>query len=892
MFLRLVTLGEGTPDTRRRVARGELDALDVEPGSIDGVLETFGRHRLLTFDREPSTREPTVEIAHEALLDAWVRLGRWIDEAREDLRQERRPRTSVRRSGGLPAETRASCCAELGSSRSSRGQEPPTSRSGSPSASTSRPASIDVTSIGHVEEERRGHEARTERRSRTRLRALVAVFAVAALVAASLTIVATEQNQAAERAARVSTAREFAAAAAANLEADPERSILLAAQAIDRTRSVDGSVLPEAEDALHRAIGASRTVITVSGVGGSVDWGASGLFVAEGPEGTGTIEIRDAATGARVRRWTAHDGDVTGVAFSPDASQLATTGSDGSLNVWTVATGELVASSSARGQATGPSFSSDGTRVAAAWTGAGFVRIVDLSRGERVRTFGRLSGATGTSFSPDGRRLAISGHVANDAAAIVIDSTTGEQLLDLPWGMEPLAVSWSPDGRSITVAGDFHAPIWDARTGELVAELIGHNGLIESVDWSPDSSRLLTGSNDGTVRVWDVGPTTGPRALLRLSALETSIDTFQAVFSPDGNSVLAGDGGPVFAGPGNTIAKVWDVASTGDAEWATMDVTGSYPGDAAFLPDGQELVLNPDDTSVEVRALEPGRQDRRTLAFDSGGPPDFVWRIDVTGDGSAIAVTFGSWVGVYDVATGNRRFALSDAVDAAWHPDGEHLVVAGADGAIRVLDRTGETVRTLRTAGSEIWGLDLSADGRLLATTEPYPSDHAERPSVRIWDWARGEVITTIDTETETVSFDPDGSRVVTAPREGFPIVWDTDTGRRIAELSGHTGGAIFDPTFSPDGSSVATGSSDGSVRLLDPNSGVERLVLRGHDLAVTRVAFSPDGTKLASVSVDGTVRVWALDLDDLLEIAGEETTRSLTDAECRQYLHVDGCPA
>jgi hypothetical protein len=61
--------------------------LDQE--AIDRALDTFGSHRLLTFDREPSTREPTVEIAHEALLGAWGRLRTWIDDARGDLRQER-----------------------------------------------------------------------------------------------------------------------------------------------------------------------------------------------------------------------------------------------------------------------------------------------------------------------------------------------------------------------------------------------------------------------------------------------------------------------------------------------------------------------------------------------------------------------------------------------------------------------------------------------------------------------------------------------------------------------------------------------------------------------------------------------------------------------------------
>ena len=59
---------------------------------------------------------------------------------------------------------------------------------------------------------------------------------------------------------------------------------------------------------------------------------------------------------------------------------------------------------------------------------------------------------------------------------------------------------------------------------------------------------------------------------------------------------------------------------------------------------------------------------------------------------------------------------------------------------------------------------------------------------------------------------------------------------------------------------------------------------------AVGSVTFSPDGNELASVGADGVVRVWALDRDDLVEIAERKVTRSLTDAECRQYLHVDAC--
>ena len=91
VFLRLVTLGEpGSADSRRRALRSEVAAIGVERTAIDLVTDQFGSHRLLTFDRDPATREPTVEVAHEALLLSWRRLRGWIDEYRDDLRTHRR----------------------------------------------------------------------------------------------------------------------------------------------------------------------------------------------------------------------------------------------------------------------------------------------------------------------------------------------------------------------------------------------------------------------------------------------------------------------------------------------------------------------------------------------------------------------------------------------------------------------------------------------------------------------------------------------------------------------------------------------------------------------------------------------------------------------------------
>ncbi len=96
----------------------------------------------------------------------------------------------------------------------------------------------------------------------------------------------------------------MAAAAIANLDVDPELSVLLAMEAVDVARSVDGSMRREAEDALHRSVAASRTVMTLPEIGDAVAWGGGGLIATENADARGRIDLRDEHTGDVVRSST------------------------------------------------------------------------------------------------------------------------------------------------------------------------------------------------------------------------------------------------------------------------------------------------------------------------------------------------------------------------------------------------------------------------------------------------------------------------------------------------------------------------------------------------------------------------------------------------------------
>jgi hypothetical protein len=189
LFLRLVTLGEGAEDTRRRVLRQELETLTPRNKSgagsdsplplvgeglgVRAVLDSFGNARLLSFDRDPTTRGPTVEVAHEALLREWPRLREWLDESRADIRLGNLLRGAADQ--WLEGERDPSFL--LRGSRLAQFED--WSQETTLALTTDEKEYLQ-TSLEY-EAARRAQQAALERRSRNFLRALVVVFAVAAL---------------------------------------------------------------------------------------------------------------------------------------------------------------------------------------------------------------------------------------------------------------------------------------------------------------------------------------------------------------------------------------------------------------------------------------------------------------------------------------------------------------------------------------------------------------------------------------------------------------------------------------------------------------------------------------------------------------------------------------
>ncbi|MFW2335286.1 BTAD domain-containing putative transcriptional regulator, partial [Ilumatobacter sp.] len=237
VFLRLVAVDDHADDTRRRIRRTELNALGLDRHAVDTVLQQFGSFRLLSFDHDPTTRGPTVEVAHEALIREWPRLESWIDDKREDLLLERRLREAVTEWDANDRDTGYLL-------RGARLAQFETWADTAPGQITDDERRLIAESRALADTEREA-----ERRSVRRLRRLAvgtSVALLAALVAGGLALREQARSDAAAEDAELATL--ISRSAAQGVE-DPELSLLLALEAYQRERSA------ETEQAVLNAFG-------------------------------------------------------------------------------------------------------------------------------------------------------------------------------------------------------------------------------------------------------------------------------------------------------------------------------------------------------------------------------------------------------------------------------------------------------------------------------------------------------------------------------------------------------------------------------------------------------------------------------------------------------------
>ena len=870
LLLRMVTASPDgqavrSPLTRRAVANNS---------ERESLVEVLVAARLVTSDGE------VVELAHESLIGAWPRLRSWLDEDVDGHRILRhltvsadswdamgRPASELYRGTRLARalDWRAHTTAEL-----------------TPTEQAFLDAGRDLADAESRSAEQRLTE---QKRANRRLRASlvgVASLLVVTLVAGAL---AVREGQRADAAAVAAQVRELAAASRAATDVDPELAVLLAVHATETSQAASGQPSRGALEALHGAVIASRIDHVVPDLGGNVAWSPTGdVFVTEGPEETGLVDLRDAETGESLRSFVGHEIDINDVAFSA-SGLLATTGDDGALRVWDPDEGKLMFEVVGDGEVWGPSFNAETNRLSAAWLDEGIVRVVDVPTGKVVVEVDVPGGPRSTSYSPDGESVAVA--TFDPSSPRVVDAATGDVVHALPGHDQALtAVRYSPDGRwTATASRDGTVRIRDASTGKTVRTLDDFGSEVFALAWTPDSRRVAAGGLDGEIRVVEVTEAATSTAFV-LAGTSVARGVYGLAFSPDGDRLVSGDYVV-------SAATLWDVSMDGDAEVANLPSNTTTWGDAAYLPDGT-LATTTDERTVTVWETSDGTD---VIRLESDDPwADDMRGIAVSPDGALLAA--GETVDsarVWDLTDGSEVFSKRPGGGwTAWpafSPDGTLVALASDSGAVNLYERDGSlAAQLLADEGDGLVDPAFSPDGTTVAVAQRSNDRQIPEGRLLLWDW-RSDTTQSWVMETGTGPvYSPDGTRLALRNLAGPAEVWDVDSGERLLTLEGHTARTVR-VAYSPDGRLIATASFDGTARLWDAQTG--DAVLRLPRLAgeVSSVAFSPDGRHLATHSLaENLVRVWTLDPDELVSIAAENVTRALTPAECQEYLQTDAC--
>jgi len=534
------------------------------------------------------------------------------------------------------------------------------------------------------------------------------------------------------------------------------------------------------------------------------------------------------------------------------------------------------------------------------------------------------------------------GKISIKAREIMIDGVNGSCKCTFKGNTGSLAVCFSPDGM-LALSGnhDHTVKIWDISdqniraltmqnmsSGQCKHTLSGHTAQISSVSFSPDGKQALSGSLDGTVKIWDVD--TGECIRTNNNKVEGAFYSATRVsFSPDGNYALSAntnntvllwnittgqcihvmdghrgvvydvcfsaDGKQALTGSGDRTMKLWDI-TTGQCTRIFTGHTREITS-VCFSTNGQKALSGSLDNTVKVWDIKTG-ECIRTLK----GHPLSVISVCFSPDGHrALSGSDDKTMKLWDIETGKciRTFEkhLGSVVSVCFSPDNNQALSAGGDMKLwnipcnnTEFDFLLSQIQTSEfvVRESELFHNAVTEINRLINQKEILPALTKLNEFRKSKTFAFGKeffecnrkiasycVYHQLNSYALKNSLDDIGvvfdfiltnksSRMILGGDDKTIKIWDIESGKCIRTLEGHTDNVITG-CFSQDGKQAISGSDDKTIKVWDIETGKCIRTLEGHTAHVLSVCFSPDGKLALSKSPDLTVKIWDIEKNNCI---------------------------
>ncbi|KAJ7307670.1 WD40 repeat-like protein [Mycena albidolilacea] len=438
---------------------------------------------------------------------------------------------------------------------------------------------------------------------------------------------------------------------------------------------------------------------------------------------------------------------------------------------------------------------------------------------------------------------------------------------------------FSPDGlRVISGSHDKTVRIWEVGTGQQVHHLNGHSSRVTAVCFSPDGMRAISGSHD-TVCIWEVATEQ------QLQQLNGHSDWVMSVgFSSDGLRAISGSA--------DKTVRIWEVA-TGQ-QLQQLDGHSDKLTSVSFSSDGLRAISGSADKTVRIWEVATGQQLQVLNGHSSG-----VTSVRFSPDGlRAISGSHDETVSIWEVATGQQMQQLnghsSRVIAVDFSHDGLHAISASDDTTVCIWEMaTGQQLKQFPGHSNWVSSVSFSPDGlravssshtqtmhiwEMATRQQPQLNGHSDRvtsvgsspdglrvmsgshdKTVRIWAVETGQQLQQLNGHSDwvmSVGFSSDGLRAISGSADKTVRIWDVAMGQQLQQLDGHLN-EVASVGFSSDGLRAISGSHDKTVRIWDVATGQQLQRLNGHSARVSSAAFSPDGLHAISSSYDKTVRIW-----------------------------------
>jgi WD40 repeat protein len=840
IFRHLVT-SEGT---RAILSRDEAMQLLGGGARAESVLEQLVGSRLVVASEGEAGHE-RIEVAHEALINAWPRLVRWRQEDAEIVRVRDQLRATARQ------------WAERGKPQGLLWRDEPlaeyrlwrTRYSGA---------------LTELEDEfGRESVALANRALRRRRIVLASAFAVLAAGAVALALLGLKATRNADEAKRLLVDSYFEQARTAVLDGRN-------AEALDylhrlRKAGLDAPSLRLMEAYARPSVGSELATLDTSGTAATrVQFAHDGKRIYTGHD-DGSIRVWDADTHRVLATWKQHTAKVRVMQLSHDGRLLASAADDGTMLVWDAQTGRVVAKHPGQsGNVYDMCMNEQRGLIASG--GVGLLRIGELTTGRTLHE-SPIEQVMACKIDPSGRWLVTADGVSNHAT--IWDVETGQRLVTLQHDGPVPDISVAPDGsRVATASWDGNVRIWSLPDGQLLHALAGHGDEVDTVLFAPDGKRLVSTGRDNIARVWDVA--TG-KAVLALrghraqlyGAIFTSAGDRLATTSQDGTvriwdlvdgrmiSILIATDQPaadaVFSHDGALLA-----GASGDRVvlWSTRDPfdVEIQRGDASGCQSGSQPLPNVATASCAHFTRIVDLRSHRITDLPSGSTVSAV-----TDDGLRAVTASDANVTTWSVeskAEVQHVQAPAPVTSLAWSHDGDSVAIGTSRGDVLLWRPASSEVTIIdRLAGSvasTAWNQDA-----LLAVGDSHGDVHVYRPRAA----ARALSSFSLGAPVELVQFSPDGA-MVGASGGAWVEVRSAVTGTPLSRL--HHAIAVGDFAFDHDGERVITGARDSIARIWRTRDGALLSELGGSSVQVVGPVLS--GSLAVGTGADGALHVWDVD--------------------------------